>query len=211
MYTGIVTGTFPLLHVERREASATLALGLDTAHLADLQTGASVALDGVCMTVTRIDEDRVWFDASGETLRLTTLGQRKSGDRVNVERSARAGAEVGGHAMSGHIDGMAEIIDVARSAENTVLTFRLPENLRRYVFNKGYVGLNGCSLTVANLDKMAGTFEVHLIPETLRLTTYDTVQAGDWANVEIDRQTQIIVETVYEAVHAALREAMPGR
>jgi len=206
MYTGIVTGTFPIVTLERRAASATLAVALDADHLEDLQLGASVALDGVCMTVTKIDTDRAWFDASGETLRLTSLGTRQEGDVVNVERSAKAGGEVGGHAMSGHIDGMAEVVAVQRSDENTVITFRLPPALRRYVFNKGYLGLNGCSLTVANLDKAAGTFDVHLIPETLRLTTFDRTQAGDQTNVEIDRQTQIIVDTVYDAVQAALRE-----
>ena len=209
MFTGIVTSTFPLTHLTRTEEAARFALPLDATHRTDLKVGASVALDGVCMTVAQLDDHGVWFDASHETLRRTTLGVRAAGDRVNVERSARQGDEVGGHPMSGHVDGRAEIVVVDRTPANTRLRFRVPADLRRYVFNKGFVGLNGCSLTVVDLDRAAGEFDVWLIPETLRLTTFGEQKVGDAVNLEIDRQTQITVDTVYEAVRAALEDHLP--
>lgn len=206
MFTGIVTATFPIIALNRREASATFVVAFDDAHLVGLKTGASVALDGVCMTVTEVTENKVFFDASVETLRRTTLGFRASGDRLNIERSAKSGAEVGGHGLSGHVDGLGEIVAIERSPENCIMTFRLPPEFSRYLFNKGFVAVNGCSLTVNELDKAAGTFRVYLIPETLRQTTFDQARVGERVNFEIDRQTQILVDTIRDAVRAALRE-----
>lgn len=200
MFTGIVTGTFPVVALTQKPGLATFAVQLDGAHLAGLQIGASVSLDGVCMTVTRVEPDRAWFDASTETLSRTTLGRVKDGSRLNVERSAKSGAEVGGHPTSGHVDGMAEITAIERPENNCVITFRIPREYARYVFNKGFVSLNGCSLTVCDLDKQAGTFRVFLIPETLRLTTFASARVGDPVNFEIDRQTQVIVDTIQAAV-----------
>jgi riboflavin synthase len=204
MYTGIVTGTFPIVELVRRPGAATFAVELDDRHLLDLHPGASVSLDGVCMTVTRVDSHRAYFDASVETLTRTTLGLAAIGRRLNVERSAKVGVEVGGHPISGHVDDQAEITAVERPENNCIPTFRLPAAYLRYVFNKGFIALNGCSLTVSELDKAAGTFRVYLIPETLRLTTFDAAQVGDRVNFEIDRQTQVMVDTIREALAAAL-------
>ncbi len=210
MYTGIITGVFPVVGLSRRPGLATFAVALDTRHREDLVPGASVNLDGVCMTVTRLDAQGAWFDAALETLTPTSMGRLEEGRRVNVERSARAGAEIGGHPISGHVDGTAEIVAIDRPENNCVLTFQLPEAHRRYVFNKGFIALNGCSLTVCELDRPAGRFKVYLIPETLRLTTFGRVRVGDRVNVEIDRQTQVIVDTVREALAGAIGE-LPGR
>lgn len=206
MYTGIVSATFPILVLERRESSATFGFDFDPAHLEDLQIGASVSLDGACMTVVSIEGTRVTFDASIETLRLTTLGQKKIGDLMNIERSAKSGVEVGGHVMSGHVDGMLEVTGVDRTEQNCILSLKLPEAYRKYVFNKGYIGMNGCSLTVSDLNRSSGEFKVYLIPETLRQTTFDTTVPGDNINFEIDRQTQIMVDTIHDAVRLALNE-----
>lgn len=208
MYTGIVTGTFAISQLKRENGSATFALELDTTHLEDLKAGASVSIDGVCMTVTKIEGNDAFFDASIETLELTTIGQLKEGDKVNVERSAKAGAEIGGHPISGHIDGTAEIIAIDRPENNCVPTFKFPEAYLPYVFNKGFIALNGCSLTVSELDKAAGTFKVYLIPETLRLTTFDQKEVGDWVNFEIDRQTQIMVDTIRETLKNVLDDRL---
>jgi riboflavin synthase len=205
MYTGIITGTFPITALDRRPGAASFGVALDDAHREDLRIGASVSLAGVCMTVTRLDE-AVWFDASRETLARTTLGQLEVGDLINVERSARAGAEIGGHPISGHIDGMAEVLAVDRPENNCVLTVQLPLESVRYVFNKGFIALNGCSLTVSELERSTARFKVWLIPETLRLTTYDAVRPGDRLNYEIDRQTQVIVDTIREALGGVLEE-----
>lgn len=208
MYTGIVTGTFPVQEIVRRTGMSTLSIGLDERHLDGLQIGASVGIDGVCMTVTGIDNGCAFFDASMETLRRTTLGRLQQGDLVNIERSARAGAEVGGHPISGHVDAMAEVVAVQKPENNCIISIRLPAEFSKYVFNKGFIALNGCSLTVSELDKTTATFKVYLIPETLRLTTFGKIRAGDPVNFEIDRQTQIMVDTVRESVASVLGELL---
>ena len=175
---------------------STFSIELDERHLEGLEIGASVSIEGVCMTVTKITGLLAYFDASMETLSRTSLGRLKEGDQVNIERSAKAGAEVGGHPISGHIDGMAEVTKVERPENNCVIEVKLPEEYLRYVFNKGFIAMNGCSLTISELDKATGRFKVYLIPETLRLTTFEGIQVGDPVNFEIDRQTQIIVDTI---------------
>jgi riboflavin synthase len=167
----------------------------------------------VCLTVTAIAPDGVAFDAIEETQRRSTLGRLRQGDRVNVERSARAGGEVGGHELSGHVDGTAEIVAVERPPGNHVITFRAARELMRYVFSKGFIALDGCSLTVVDVDRDAGpgangTFTVHLIPETLRVTTFGDKGPGDRVNLEIERRTQVIVDTVRDLAHEMVRDVL---
>jgi len=210
MFTGIVTATFPIVALTRKPGLTSFAVAFDDAHRRDLQIGASVSLDGVCMTVTRIDGSQVHFDAAAETLGRTTFDGLALDRVLNVERSAKAGAEIGGHPLSGHVDGLAEVLAVERPENNCVITFRIPPAYARYVFNKGFIALNGCSLTVCDFDRAGGTFRVYLIPETLRLTTFAGLRAGDRANFEIDRNTQVLVDTIYAAVQGAL-DAGVGR
>ena len=136
------------------------------------------------------------FDAMQETLVKTTIGSLKQGDQVNVERSAKMGDEIGGHVVSGHVSTMAEIVDVAESENNKVVTFHVEPQWMRYIFSKGFISLDGASLTVVDADKEVGTFKVWLIPETLRVTKFGSKKVGERVNVEIDPQTQVIVETV---------------
>lgn len=196
MYTGIVAGCFPVVRLDARPGLTSLAVALPDVLREDLALGASVGIDGVCLSVTALESDLVWFDAMQETLSRTTLGRLRAGMQVNVERSAKGQAEIGGHVVSGHVDGLAEIIGIDCPENNHVIRVRVPEPQRPYVFNKGFVALNGCSLTVSNLDVARGEFEVWLIPETLRRTTFMGKQAGDVLNLEVDRQTQVIVDTV---------------
>ncbi len=196
MYTGIVQGKYAIVAVEKQPGLHTLTLALDSELCRDIQIGASVAVDGVCLTVTAIRGEQLLFDVMQQTLQQTTLGNLQPGDRVNVERSARYGDEIGGHAMSGHIDAAIEIIAVEETANNRELSFRLPAPLLPYVFQRGYVGLNGCSLTVASYQPEKALFTVCLIPETLRVTTFAEKSAGDRVNLELDRQTQAIVDSV---------------
>lgn len=198
MFTGIVKGSCEVVEVVDRPGLRTLTLALPTSLRQGLESGASVAIAGVCLTTTAIRDDGVSFDAIRETSDRTTLGRLRRGDRVNVERSARAGDEIGGHEVSGHVDGTAEIATVDRPPGNHVVTFRAPRELLRYVFPKGFVALDGCSLTVVDVDRDAGTFSVHLIPETLRVTTFGDKREGDRVNLEIERRTQVIVDTVRE-------------
>lgn len=196
MYTGIVHGAYPISRLEKKPGLYQLAVDVPAPLLEGLGIGASVGLDGVCMTVTAIDGGAVWFDAMQETLGLTTLGERQRGDCVNVERSARQGAEIGGHLISGHVDGTAAVVAREESENNLTLVFELPATLSKYVFKKGFIAINGCSLTVADLDRRQGRWSVCLIPETRRVTNLGALAPGDNVNIEVDRQTQVIVDTV---------------
>jgi riboflavin synthase len=134
------------------------------------------------------------------TLKLTNLGQIEVGNLVNIERAAKFGDEIGGHSMSGHISVMGKIVDVIDTPNNRTIWFELPQDSMKYVLAKGYIGLDGCSLTIGEVE--ANRFSVHLIPETLQRTLFGQRKAGEMINVEFDPQTQAIVETV-ERVLAA--------
>ncbi|MCH6255798.1 riboflavin synthase subunit alpha [Puniceicoccaceae bacterium K14] len=206
MYTGIVSAVFPIQVLENRENAATFKIAFDEAHLEDLNIGASVSINGACMTVVAVEGSLVTFDASSETLSRTTLGRATQGDLVNVERSAKNGVEIGGHPMSGHVDGMLSVIEVEQTNNSCIITLEIPEAYRRYTFDKGFIGLNGCSLTITELNRQNGRFKVYLIPETLRQTTYKDTKPGDLINFEIDRQTQVMVDTIYDAVKVTLQD-----
>src|SRR3990172_1258919 len=196
MYTGIIQGTSEVTRAEHKPDFLSYAVRLDPALREGLERGASVAIDGVCQTVREVDGAEVWFDAMAETLRKTTLGALKTGDRINIERSLRSGEENGGHEISGHVDGMLEIVRIERSGENCIFTLRYPPAYGGYIFEKGFLAIHGASLTVSDLDRTANTFRVYLIPETLRLTNLGGMREGDRLNFEIDRRTQVIVDTV---------------
>ena len=196
MFTGIIKNYLPVVEIEKKSGLITFSLQVSDDFLVGLKTGASVANDGVCLTVTKIDGDRIWFDVMEETLRLTTLGSLKVGDKVNVERSATFGDEIGGHIVSGHVTGMVEIVSVEKSENNVGMTFKVKPELMAYIFSKGFTALDGASLTVVDADKVAGTFKVWFIPETLKLTRFGVKGIGDKVNLEIDSRTQAIVETV---------------
>jgi riboflavin synthase len=198
MYTGIVQAACEAVEVARKPDFMSFAVRFPSELLGDLASGSSVNIDGVCQTVVRLDGENVWFDAMIETLRRTTLGTLEQGDKVNVERSARVGQENGGHEIAGHVDGMLEVVGREQREDNLWLTLRVPEAYRPYVFDKGFLSVHGCSLTVTNFDREAGTFEVYLIPETLRLTNLGSKMIGDHVNFEVDRRTQAIVDTTLE-------------
>ena len=160
-----------------------------------LEVGSSVSIDGVCQTVTRIDGDRVSFDAIEETLRLTTLDTLAPGQRVAVERSARVGDEIGGHDVAGHVIGMGSIVERRTDAGQCDLRVGVPPEWMRYVLTKGFIAVDGSSLTVGARDD-AGWFWLHLIPETLRLTNLGQKAPGDRVNIELDARTVAIVDTV---------------
>lgn len=196
MYTGIVQGAFPVTQIIEETGLRRFIIALNESLVEGLQIGASVGADGVCLTVTAINGTDVSFDVMQETLSLTTLGQLAQGDKVNIERSAKYGDEIGGHGVSGHVDATAEVVDIALSENNREISYRVPASLRDYILHKGFVAVNGCSLTVASVDQAEGIFKVCLIPETLRVTTHGEKAIGDRVNIEVDRQTQAIVDTV---------------
>jgi riboflavin synthase len=211
MFTGIVQGIASVAAMQDRPGLRCFTLAFPAGFDQGLTVGASVAVDGVCLTVTRCDErGRADFDVMQQSLALTTLAAVGVGSRVNVERAARDGAEIGGHPLSGHVDVMARISNISKPENNHVLRISLPPHFMRYIFAKGYIAINGASLTVAEVNKPEGWFEVWLIPETLRATTFAEKREGDALNIEIERQTQVFVDTVREAIAERLGPLLPA-
>lgn len=210
MFTGIVQGMGTLDSIRDHDGLRTCEIEFPEHFCDGLEIGASVSIDGVCLTVTKIvSPTRASFDVMLQSLNITTLGLYAQGSRVNVERAAKDGAEIGGHPLSGHVDFRATVQTVSVFDDNKVIRFSVPSDFMRYIFAKGYIAVNGCSLTVSDADRAANWFEVWLIPETRRMTTFEQKQAGDMVNVEIERQTQIIVDTVRDTVHEVLGKLQP--
>ena len=211
MFTGIVQGVAQIDGITEKPGLRSLTLQFPAGFDEGLAIGASVSVDGVCLTVTqRIDGQRAAFDVMQQSLNLTTLGSLALGQNVNVERAARDGAEIGGHPLSGHVDCVAHIAQIRRPENNCVLRIELPPRCMRYIFAKGYIAINGASLTVAEVDKAANAFEVWLIPETLRMTSFAAKREGDALNIEIERQTQVFVDTVRDAIDERLGPLLPA-
>lgn len=200
MFTGIVQGTAKVVKIEKKERFQTHVIKLDGSLLDGLEIGASVAHNGCCLTVTQIDGKHISFDLMQATLALTNLGFLSEGDNVNIERAAKFGDEIGGHNMSGHISLMATIVDVIDTPNNRTIWFELPQDSMKYVLAKGYIGIDGCSLTIGEVED--NRFSVHLIPETLQRTLFGGRKVTERVNIEFDPQTQAIVDTV-ERVLAA--------
>ncbi len=200
MYTGIVAGTAPILSVEDEDGVRCFTVDL-TGFDGNLEIGASVALDGVCMTVVAIDSGKVGFEAIDETLDRTTLAEKVIGDLLNVERSLRMGDELGGHLLSGHVMCTAEILDRAEVGEGMDLRVSMPDEARSYVLEKGYVAVDGMSLTVGRVEESG--FDLHIIPETIRVTTIGQKSVGDKVNIEVDSQTQAIVDTLSRSMEVS--------
>ena len=200
MFTGIVQGTAEIISITKKQDFQTHVIRMPANLLSHVELGASVAHNGCCLTVTDINDDLWSFDLMQETLNVTNLGLLKEGDVVNVERAAKFGDEIGGHSMSGHIMCTAEVSNVVTSENNHQIWFTLPQTQMKYVFTKGYIGIDGISLTIG--DVVENRFNVNLIPETLQRTNLKSRVIGDVINIEIDPQTQAIVDTV-ERVMAA--------
>lgn len=209
MFTGIVKGIGRIAGLRRQSGLVTFDIELPQGAESELEIGASVAVDGVCLTVTSVRGRVACFDVMQETLSRSTLGELQQGSDVNIERAAKDGAEIGGHPLSGHIDCVATVADVQTPENNRVLTLQVPAPWIRYVFAKGYIALNGASLTVASVDKQASTFTVWLIPETLRMTTFGAKSAGSHINMEIERGTQVTVDTIRDFLEERLGPLLP--
>jgi len=208
MFTGIVQGIASLVSIEEKSNFRTHVIELPEELLPDLETGASVAHNGCCLTVTAIEGNRVSFDLIKETLRITNLGELEVGSVVNIERAAKFNDEIGGHLMSGHIATTAEISKILTSENNRQIWFKVQDqSLMKYILHKGFIGIDGISLTVGEVT--ATRFCVHLIPETLERTTLGKKKLGHRVNIEIDPQTQAIVDTV-ERVLASRTVKLPG-
>ncbi|MDN6834335.1 MAG: riboflavin synthase subunit alpha [Enterobacterales bacterium] len=210
MFTGIVQGTAPVVSIDEKSNFRTHVVKFPQELLPDLELGASVAHNGCCLTVTKVEGDLVSFDLMKETLRITNLGDVTVGSVVNLERAAKFSDEIGGHLMSGHIICTAEIVKILTSENNRQIWFKMPNpELMKYVLHKGFIGIDGISLTIGEVTK--SRFCVHLIPETLQRTTLGVKRLGDKVNIEIDPQTQAVVDTVERVLasrDATLQAAM---
>lgn len=202
MFTGIVQGMATIVAIDKKENFQTHTIELSGEMREELSIGASVAHNGCCLTVTKLDGGRVSFDLMQATLKLTNLGELSVGSAVNIERAAKFGDEIGGHSMSGHIHCLAEITEIVDTPNNRTIWFSLPNEQSKYVLTKGYIGIDGCSLTIGDVEK--NTFCVHLIPETLNRTLFGQRLVGEKVNIEIDPQTQAIVDTVERVLAARI-------
>ena len=182
MFTGIITdiGTITNL-VEEGDLRVRIATGYDTA---GIDLGASIASDGVCLTVVDLGPDWYEVQVSAETVSKTNLAAWTVGKRVNLERALRVGDELGGHIVSGHVDGVAEVVSVVDDGDSTRVQLRAPDALARFVAPKGSVALNGTSLTVNEVQ--GNVFGINFIPHTKKVTTWGDVAVGDAVNLEID-------------------------
>lgn len=193
MFTGIITDIGHVLEVEQRgDLRARIGTGYD---VDGIDIGASIACDGVCLTVIALGRDpQNWFDVeiSAESVNLTNIGRNAwaPGKRLNLERALKVGDELGGHIVSGHVDGVADVIAMADEGDSTRVTFRAPEALARFIAPKGSVALNGTSLTVNEVD--GRDFGINFIPHTKVATTWGDVTVGDAINLEIDTMARYV-------------------
>lgn len=196
MYSGITRGLFEVTHVEKKPGLTTYRVKLNDELLQGVTIGASISIDGVCQTVTAIKNNEVTFQAMEETLQRTTLNDLYEGKKVSVETSLRYGDVIGGHEMAGHVLGTAKIVDIQQSENNFGMTLQCPEEWMKCIFTKGFIAVDGSSLTVGETDFKKNTFKIHLIPETLRVTNFKNKKIGDRVNIELDFKIQTIVKTV---------------
>ncbi|QDP01440.1 riboflavin synthase subunit alpha [Thalassotalea sp. PS06] len=199
MFTGIVQIKAQVIEVQERKDFLHIRVSVPQSFSENLQLGASVACNGVCLTVVEVEQQCettaiLHFDVIDETLRLTNLGELNQGSWLNLERSMRYGDEVGGHIVSGHIHDQATLKDVVKTQDNYQMTFSFAPQWRPYILRKGFIAVNGASLTLGNVAE--DTFDLHLIPETLERTNLESFKIGDKANIEIDQQTMTIVDTI---------------
>lgn len=217
MFTGIVLGQAAIQQIEEKDGGRRLSLRLDPWHQG-LELGASVAVNGCCLTAVEIKGELVSFDLIQETLRRTNLGDMQIGDLVNIERAMKLGDEFGGHQVSGHIDCRGKIKSVNNSPNNCDLIIQIGEDENspsqnpwmKYLIPKGWIAIDGVSLTICDVGVPTGVnteekgqqemgincFSVSLIPETLKRTTLGNIQPGDAVNLELDATTKVIVQTL---------------
>jgi riboflavin synthase len=184
MFTGIIEGVGRLAALEPRGGDVRLRVEVGSLPFEDVRLGESIAVNGVCLTVIAFDATSFQADASTETLALTTLGGLQAGAMVNLERAMRPTDRLGGHLVSGHVDGMGAVLAIVPDARAQRWRFRAPPPLLRYIAKKGSICVDGVSLTVNEVD--AEAFEVALIPHTVAHTAFATTGVGDAVNLEID-------------------------
>lgn len=207
MFTGIVQSQAEVISIMTNNQLSRLVICVTPLLVSKLEIGASIAINGVCLTVVKYYEQSdssyaIDFDVIDETLRVTSLGDLTVGDWVNVERSLKVGDELGGHIVSGHVQYKSALIRKEETPTNTALYFECATPWLKYIFDKGFITVNGTSLTIGKIEtsieagKEINTFSVHLIPETLSRTNLGKLKINDEVNLEFDQQTITIVKTI---------------
>jgi len=199
MFTGIVQSQANVISIQTKNQLSRLVISVATSLVSQLEIGASIAINGVCLTVVEYKPYQegtytIAFDVIDETLRITTLGALVVGDSVNIERSLKIGDELGGHIVSGHVQYQSTLVEKEETPTNTALYFNCDEAWLKYIFEKGFITINGTSLTIGKIKE--NSFSVHLIPETLTRTNLGKLVLGDKVNIEFDQQTVTIVQTI---------------
>jgi riboflavin synthase len=208
MFSGIVQSTKPISAITMGSDAGSIQVNMGEDLTRGLCEGASVAIDGVCLTATSINQGHVTFDVIWSTLTRTILPHYAIGRLVNVERSLTMNSENGGHEVSGHVDCTATVISKLTSTGNTCITFSAPSEKMRYLFPLGFISINGVSLTLSEVTKNERSFSVWLIPETLRRTNLDALTIGDHVNLEFHKGTQVMVDTINEAIERVVTQAI---
>ena len=200
MFSGIVQGTGRVQKITAKKSYISIEISAPKNFNKKLKKGASISVNGVCLTSLDSGQKKLKFDVINETLSKTNISKLKKGSLVNLERSITASTEIGGHLMSGHIHFSGRVEKILTKSTNKDLQIKFPRKYKEYIFEKGYIGLNGCSLTLGKVNK--DSFYVHLIPETLEVTNLNVLKKGSLVNIEIDQNTIAVVETVKNSLAA---------
>ena len=200
MFSGIVQGTGKVQKITAKKSYISIEISAPKNFNKKLKKGASISVNGVCLTSLDSGQKTLKFDVINETLSKTNISKLKKGSLVNLERSITASTEIGGHLMSGHIHFSGRVEKILTKNTNKDLQIKFPRKYKDYIFEKGYIGLNGCSLTLGKVNK--DSFYVHLIPETLEVTNLNVLKKGSLVNIEIDQNTIAVVETVKNSLAA---------
>ena len=194
MFSGIVQETGKVIGFVKVKDIYNLSIECSSEFISDLKKGASISVDGVCLTVKDENPEILRFDLVEETIKRTNFQNIKTGDNVNIERSLKMGDEIGGHPVSGHIHGISKVISIYKRDQSWDVKFSVEPFMHDYMLHKGYVAINGCSLTVGEVS--SESFMIHLIPETLSITNLFQLEQDSIVNIELDQNTIIIADTV---------------
>ena len=194
MFSGIVQEAGKVIGFVKEKDIYNLSIECSSEFISDLKKGASISVDGVCLTVKDENPEILRFDLVEETIKRTNFQNIKTGDNVNLERSLKMGDEIGGHPVSGHIQGISKVISIDKRDQSWDVKFSVESFMHDYMLHKGYVAINGCSLTVGEVSNES--FMIHLIPETLSITNLFQLEQDSVVNIELDQNTIIIADTV---------------
>ena len=194
MFSGIVQETGKVVGFVKEKDIYNLSIECSSEFISDLKKGASISVDGVCLTVKDENPEILRFDLVEETIKRTNFQNIKTGDNVNLERSLKLGDEIGGHPVSGHIHGTSKVISIDKRDQSWDVKFSVESFMHDYMLHKGYVAINGCSLTVGEVSNES--FMIHLIPETLSITNLFQLEQDSIVNIELDQNTIVIADTV---------------